>query len=48
MKLEKTNYLQFYLEECKYRMKKAKMTKFVEAEVELESESELESDIDTE
>ena len=48
MKLEKTNYRQFYLEECKYRMKKAKMTKFVEAEVELESESELESDIDTE
>ena len=48
MKLEKKNYLQFYLEECKYRMKKAKMTKFVEVEVELESESELESDIDTE
>ena len=29
-------------------MKKAKMTKFIEAELKLESESELESDIDTE
>ena len=48
MKMEKKNNPQVYLEDCKYKMKKAKMTKFVEAEVELESESELESDIDTE
>ena len=34
------------LEECKYRMKKTKMTKFIEAELESESESELESDIE--
>ena len=46
MKMEKKSYLQVYLEECKYRMKKTKMTKFVE--VELESESELESDIESE
>ena len=46
MRMEKKNYLQVYLEECKHRMKKRKMTKFIEAE--LESESELESDIDTE
>ena len=38
------NYPQVYLEECKYRTKKTKMTKFME--VELESESELESDIE--
>ena len=29
MKMEKKNYLQVYLEEYKYRMKKAKMTKFI-------------------
>ena len=41
MRMEKKNYPQVYLEECKYRMKKTKMTKFIEAE--LESKSELES-----
>ena len=46
MRMEKKNYLQVYLEESKYRMKKTKMTKFTEAE--LESESELESDIELE
>ena len=46
MRIENKNYLQVYLEECKYRMKKTKMIKFIEAE--LESESELESDIELE
>ena len=46
MRMEKKNYPQVYLEECKYRMKNAKMTKFIEAE--LKSESELESDIELE
>ena len=36
MKMEKTNYLQVYLEECKYRIKKTKMTKFLEARLESE------------
>ena len=45
---EKKNYPQVYLEECKYRMKKIKMTKFIEAKLESESESELESDIEFE
>ena len=40
MRMEKKNYLQVYLE-CKYRMKKAKMTKFIEAELKSESKSEL-------
>ena len=44
MRMDKKNYLQVYLEECKYRMKKTKMPKFIEAEI--ESESELESDIE--
>ena len=46
MGMEKKNYLQVYLKECKHRMKKTNMTKFIEAE--LESESELESDIELE
>ena len=40
MRIERRNYLQFYLEECKYRMKKTKMTVFIESELETESESE--------
>ena len=41
LRMEKKNYPQVYLEECKYRMKKRKMIKFIEAELESESESEL-------
>ena len=48
MRMEKKNYPQAYLEECKHRMKKRKMIKFIEAELESESESELESDIESE
>ena len=47
MRMEKKNYLQVYLEECRYRMKKTKMTKFIEAELELESESESESELES-
>ena len=43
MRKEKKNYPQVYLEECKYKMKKIKMTKFISTELESESESELES-----
>ena len=46
MGMEKKNYLQVYLEECQYRMKKTKLTKLIEAE--LESESELQFDIELE
>ena len=42
MRMEKKNYPQLYLEECKYRSKETKMTKFISTE--LESKSELESD----
>ena len=34
MRMEKKNYLQVYLQECKYRIKKTKLTKFIEAELE--------------
>ena len=40
-RMEKKNYPQIYLEECKYKSKKIKMTKFINTES--ESESELES-----
>ena len=43
MRTEKRNYPQVYLEECKYKIKKTKMAKFINTE--LESESESESDI---
>ena len=43
--MNKKNYLQVYLEECKYKIKKIQMSKFINAE--LESDSESESD-DTE
>ena len=39
MRMEKKNYPQVYLEECKYKPKKIKMTKFIDNELESESES---------
>ena len=44
MRMEKKHYLQVYLEECKYRTKNKKITKFIEDGLKSESESELESD----
>ena len=29
MRMERKNYLQVYLEECKYRIKKIKMSRFI-------------------
>ena len=46
MKMEKKNYPQVYLEECKYKVKKIQMSKFINAE--LESDSDSESEFDTE
>ena len=48
MKMEKKNCLQVYLQECKYRMKKTKMHKFIDNKLKSESESELESDTELE
>ena len=42
------NILQVYLEECKYKIKKTKMTKFINTELGSESESELECDTELE
>ena len=48
MRMEKKNYPQVYLEECKYKIKKIKMTKFINTELESDSESELECDTELE
>ena len=48
MRMEKKNYPQVYLEECKYKSKKIKITKFIITELQSESESELESDAELE
>ena len=44
----KNNYPQVYLEECKYKIKKIQMPRFINAELESEPESELESEFVTE
>ena len=44
MRMERKNYLQVYLEECKYRIKKIKMSRFINTKLKSQSESESESD----
>ena len=44
----KKSYPQVYLEECKYKIMKKKISKFINAELESGSESELESDTEWE
>ena len=50
MRIEKKNHPQVYLEQCKYRIKKIQMSRFINTELksESESESEPESESDTE
>ena len=43
MRMENKNFPQVYLEECKYRIKKIQMSRFINTELKSESESELES-----
>ena len=40
------NYPQVYLEECKYKIKKIQMSRFINTELDLDSESDSESDDD--
>ena len=44
--IDKKNHPQVYLEECKYRIKKTQMPKFIKTE--LKSDSESDSDLDSE
>ena len=48
MRMEKKNYPQIYLEECKFISKKIKMTKLINTELKPESQPELESDTELE
>ena len=43
MRMDKKNYPQVYLEECKYRVKKIQKSKFINAELESDSESDTEA-----
>ena len=47
-KIEKRNYPQVFLEECKYKVKKIQMSRFINAELESDSDSDSESKSDTE
>ena len=44
MRMDKKNYLQVYLDECKYRVKKVQMSGFINAEIESGSGSDSESE----
>ena len=46
--MENENYPQIFLEECKYKIKKAKISKFINTELESESQSGSESKSDAE
>ena len=42
MKIEKKNYPQVYLEVCKYKINKIRMSRFINAELESDSKSDSE------
>ena len=44
MKMNKKNYPQVYLEECKYKIKKIQMSRFINAELESNSDSDSDSE----
>ena len=48
MRMDKKNYPQIYLEECKYKVKKIQMSRFINAELKSDSESESEPDSEAE
>ena len=45
MIMEKKNQLQFYLEECKYRIKKIQMPRFINDDLKSEAESESDTEL---
>ena len=46
MNFDKKNHQQVYLEECKWRIKKTQIPKFIKTELKLDSESDSDSDLD--
>ena len=47
MRMDKKNYLQVYLEECKYKIKKTQIPRFINTELDSDSKSDSESDDDS-
>ena len=48
MTMDQKNYLQVYLEKCKYKIKKTQISRFIKIELDLDSESDDDSDNDFE
>ena len=48
MRINKKNYPQVYLEECKYRVMKIQMSRFINDELESDSDSDSEAESDLE
>ena len=48
MRIDKKNHPQVYLEECKYRVKKIQMSRFINTELKSDSDSELDSEEESE
>ena len=48
MRIDKKTHLQVYLEECKFRVKKIQMSRFINTELKSDSDSEAESTSGTE
>ena len=46
MRIDKKTHLQVYLEECKFRVKKIQMSRFINTELKSDSDSEVESKSD--
>ena len=44
MRIDKKNHPQVYLEECKYRVKKIQMSRFINTELKSDSDSDLDSE----
>ena len=47
LKINKNNYPQVYLEECKYKVKIIHTPRFINIELESDSELDLETDLDS-
>ena len=47
IKMNKKNYPQVYLEECKYKVKKINTPRFINTELETDSESDVETDLES-
>ena len=47
LKMNKKNYQQFYLEECRYKVKKIHTPRFINIELESDSEPDVETDLES-